>query len=95
MRDIGDCEEVSSECVSNLPGSPAICVRPQRQSFEEYSPCVSTELAASKFEERGCRASFPSAPEAALCTPPGPGHQRDAAGELHARCFSMLDLCFR
>jgi hypothetical protein len=80
MDGVGD-EEVTSECVSNLPASPAECSRQQRTSLEESSPCVSTELAASKFDERGCRPGYKTAAAGAFCTPVGPGTHPTSAGD--------------
>ncbi|KAK9917468.1 hypothetical protein WJX75_004695 [Coccomyxa subellipsoidea] len=62
-------EEVSSECLSNVPPLSGLCYRQRRCAIEACSPCISTELTASKFDERGCRGRFSDAAEAGFRTP--------------------------
>ncbi|EIE20552.1 hypothetical protein COCSUDRAFT_57697 [Coccomyxa subellipsoidea C-169] len=61
-------EEASSECVSNMQPSSGLCYRQRRCPIEACSPCISTELTASKFDG-GCRGRFSDAAEAGFRTP--------------------------
>ena len=73
-------EEVSSECLSNVPPLSGLCYRQRRCAIEACSPCISTELTASKFDERGCRGRFSDAAEAGFRTPLPMCHSSDLAG---------------
>lgn len=72
-------EEASSESLSNMQPAIALSCQHRRLPVEACSPCISTEPAASKFDERS-RGRFSDGAEAGYRTPLPIGRSSHAAG---------------
>ncbi|CAL8464937.1 g4472 [Coccomyxa elongata] len=72
-------EEASSESLSNMQPAIALSCQHRRLPVEACSPCISTEPAASKFDERS-RGRFSDVADAGYRTPLPIGRSSDAAG---------------